>query len=293
MLSIKNIILILLLGVCIFLLIKMYSHTSQLIDNTKIFIVENIEEQFDEINEKIEAFEENLDNKLNLFGKKINEMYSVHNKITKLNEIAKMNGQNILNQLNQYDENSEAGVDEEVDKNCVYNSLENMDYSPQKNDKVLHNNNCFVKIKDNNVKDLFYMSPLKSSKTSKTSKTSNAKSNKESNKESNDESISSKSTSQSKNSLVLELENNYFKTNLDNSPKSKDIQRILDDTSNAFSRNNSFNDLLNINKNKVYSENVSEYISENNEEIEINDPPIVLVPDVINNLRNKKVIEIN
>ena len=74
MLSIKNIILILLLGVCIFLLIKMYSHTSQLIDNTKIFIVENIEEQFDEINEKIEAFEENLDNKLNLFGKKINEM---------------------------------------------------------------------------------------------------------------------------------------------------------------------------------------------------------------------------
>ena len=32
---------------------------------------------------------------------------------------------------------------------------------------------------------------------------------------------------------------------------------------------------------------------DNNEEIEINDPPIVLVPDVINNLMNKKVIEIN
>jgi hypothetical protein len=281
MLSIKNIILILLLGVCIFLIIKMYSHTSQLIDNTKNFIAENIEEQFDDINEKIQAFEENLDNKFNIFGKKINEIYSAHNKINKLNEIAKMNGQNILNQLNQYDEDSNAGGDEEVDKNCVYNSLENMDFSPIKNDKTLQNNNCFVKMKDNNVKDLFYMSPQKSSKTS------NIKS------KNNSDTVSSKSTTQSKNSLVLELENNYFKTNLDNSPKSKDIQKILDDTSNAFSRHGSFNDLLNINKNKVYSENVSEYNSENNEEIEINDPPIVLVPDIINNLMNKKVIEIN
>jgi len=279
MLSIKNIILVVLLGVCIFLLLKMYSHTSQLIDNAKNFITENLEEQFEEINEKFQAFEENLDTKLNVFGKKINEIYSVHNKITKLNEIAKMNGQNILNQLNQYDEDTDAGVDEEVDKNCVYNSLENMDYSPQKNDKTLPNNTCFVKMKDNNVKDLFYMSPQKSSKTSTVKL--------------NQDSVSSKSTTQSKNSLVLELENNYFKTNLDNSPRSKDIKKILDDTSNAFSRHGSFNDLLNINKNKIYSQNVSENVSENNDEIEINDPPIVLVPDVINNLMNKKVIEIN
>ena len=282
MLSIKNIILIVLLGVCIFLIIKMYSHTSSLIENTKNFIAENIEEQFEEINDKIQAFEENLDTKLNVFGKKINEMYSVQNKFTKLNEIAKMNGQNILNQLNQYDENSENSENhDEGDKNCVYNSLENMDYSPQKNDKTLKNNTCFVKVKDNTVKDLFYMSPQKSSKTSPIKFNKN-----------NNDSTSSKSTTQSKNSLVLELENNYFKTNLDNSPKSKDIQRILDDTSNAFSRHGSFNDLLNI-KNKIFSENVSEDISDNNEEIEINDPPIVLVPDVINNLMNKKVIEIN
>jgi hypothetical protein len=286
MLSIKNIILVLLLGVCIFLLFKMYSHTSQLIDNAKNFITENLEEQFEEINEKFQAFEENLDSKFNVFGKKINEIYSTHNKINKLNEIAKMNGQNILNQLNQYDENSNITVDEEADKNCVYNSLENMEYSPKKNDNIAKNNNCFVKIKDNNVKDLFYMSPLKSSKSSKTSIDKSKK-----------DSVSSKSTTQSKNSLVLELENNYFKTNLDNSPRSKDIQKILDDTSNAFSRHSSFNDLLNINKNKIYSENVSENISENvsenNDEIEINDPPIFLVPDVINNLMNKKVIEIN
>ena len=282
MLSIKNIILIVLLGVCIFLIIKMYSHTSSLIESTKNFIAENIEEQFEEINDKIQAFEENLDTKLNVFGKKINEMYSVQNKFTKLNEIAKMNGQNILNQLNQYDENSENSENhDEGDKNCVYNSLENMDYSPQKNDKTLKNNTCFVKVKDNTVKDLFYMSPQKSSKTSPVKFNKN-----------NNDSISSKSTTQSKNSLVLELENNYFKTNLDNSPKSKDIQRILDDTSNAFSRHGSFNDLLNI-KNKIFSENVSEDISDNNEEIEINDPPIILVPDVINNLMNKKIIEIN
>ena len=258
MLSIKNIILIVLLGVCIFLIIKMYSHTSSLIENTKNFIAENIEEQFEEINDKIQAFEENLDTKLNVFGKKINEMYSVQNKFTKLNEIAKMNGQNILNQLNQYDENSENSENhDEGDKNCVYNSLENMDYSPQKNDKTLKNNTCFVKVKDNTVKDLFYMSPQKSSKTSPIKFNKN-----------NNDSTSSKSTTQSKNSLVLELENNYFKTNLDNSPKSKDIQRILDDTSNAFSRHGSFNDLLNI-KNKIFSENVSEDISDNNEEIEI------------------------
>ena len=282
MLSIKNIILIVLLGVCIFLIIKMYSHTSSLIESTKNFIAENIEEQFEEINDKIQAFEENLDTKLNVFGKKINEMYSVQNKFTKLNEIAKMNGQNILNQLNQYDENSENSENhDEGDKNCVYNSLENMDYSPQKNDKTLKNNTCFVKVKDNTVKDLFYMSPQKSSKTSPIKFNKN-----------NNDSTSSKSTTQSKNSLVLELENNYFKTNLDNSPKSKDIQRILDDTSNAFSRHGSFNDLLNI-KNKIFSENVSEDISDNNEEIEINDPPIILVPDVINNLMNKKIIEIN
>lgn len=260
----------------------MYSHTSSLIESTKNFIAENIEEQFEEINDKIQAFEDNLDTKLNIFGKKINEMYSVQNKITKLNEIAKMNGQNILNQLNQYDENSENSENhDEGDKNCVYNSLENMDYSPQKNDKTLKNNTCFVKVKDNTVKDLFYMSPQKSSKTSPIKFNKN-----------NNDSISSKSTTQSKNSLVLELENNYFKTNLDNSPKSKDIQKILDDTSNAFSRHGSFNDLLNI-KNKVFSENVSEDISDNNEEIEINDPPIILVPDVINNLMNKKIIEIN
>ena len=71
MLSIKNIILVLLLGVCIFLLFKMYSHTSQLIDNAKNFITENLEEQFEEINEKFQAFEENLDSKFNVFGKKI------------------------------------------------------------------------------------------------------------------------------------------------------------------------------------------------------------------------------
>jgi len=259
MLSIKNIILVLLLGVCIFLLFKMYSHTSQLIGDAKNFIAENLEEQFDELNDKFQTFEENLDSKLNVFGKKINEIYSAHNKISKLNEIAKMNGQNILNQLNQYDENSDIGVDEEADKNCVYNSLENMDYSPQKNDKSAQNNTCFVKMKDNNVKDLFYMSPNKSSKTSVD----------KSKKDSMSSKSNSKSTTQSKNSLVLELENNYFKTNLDNSPRSKDIQKILDDTSNAFSRHGSFNDLLNINKNKLYSQNVSENVSDNNDEIKL------------------------
>ena len=106
-----------------------------------------------------------------------------------------------------------------------------------------------------------------------------------------------KSSSQSKNSLVLEISNNYFKTNLDNnSPKSKDLKKILDDTSNAISRNNSFNDLLNLNKNKLYSENITENEdnedNENNDNIEINDPPIMLIPEAMNKFMNKKVIEL-
>jgi hypothetical protein len=286
MLELRNIILIILLGVCIYLLIKMYSHTTFLIDNAKGYIIENLEEQFDDINEKFQSFEENLDNKLNIFGKKINDIYSVQNKLNKFNEINKMNNQNILHHINQYEEE----LDEvELEKNCVYNSLENMEYSPQKEINKNNTNSCFVKIKENNnIKDLFYMSPKKSSNTSINNK-------------SNDKELSStssiksggKSSSQSKKSLVLEITNNYFKTNMDsNSPKSKDVRKILDDTSNALSRNNSFNDLLNLNKHKLYSENVSDNEQYENDDIEINDPPIMLIPDAINNYMNKKVIEL-
>ena len=74
MLELRNIILIILLGVCIYLLIKMYSHTTFLIDNAKGYIIENLEEQFDDINEKFQSFEDNLENKLNVFGKKINDI---------------------------------------------------------------------------------------------------------------------------------------------------------------------------------------------------------------------------
>lgn len=283
MLELKNIILIILLGICIYLLIKMYSHTTFIIDNAKGYIIENLEEQFDDINDKIQSFEDKLDNKLNIFGKKINDIYSVQNKLNKFNEINKMNNQNILHQINQYEEELD-----DVDKNCIYNSIENMDYSPQ---KEINKNNCFVKIKENNnnVKDLFYMSPKKSSIS-----TVNSKSNH--NDLSSTSSIKSggKSSSQSKNSLVLEISNNYFKTNIDNnSPKSKDIRKILDDTSNAISRNNSFNDLLNLNKNKLYSENITENEEyEDNEHIEINDPPIMLIPEAMNKFMNKKVIEL-
>jgi len=286
MLELKNIILIILLGICIYLLIKMYSHTTFIIDNAKENIIENMEEQFDDLNEKIQSFEENLENKLNIFGKKINDIYSVQNKLNKYNEINKMNNQNILHQINQYEE--ELDDIENADKNCIYNSIENLEYSPQ---KEINKNNYFVKLKEknNDVKDLFYMSPKKSSSSSVKNK-------------SNDKDLSStssiksveKSSSQSKNSLVLEISNNYFKTNLDNnSPKSKDLKKILDDTSNAISRNNSFTDLLNLNKNKLYSENISEEDNDDNiENIEINDPPIMLIPEAMNKIMNNKVIEL-
>lgn len=286
MLELKNIILIILLGICIYLLIKMYSHTTFIIDNAKGYIIENMEEQFDDLNEKIQSFEENLENKLNTFGKKINDIYSVQNKLNKYNEINKMNNQNILHQINQYEE--ELDDIENADKNCIYNSIENLEYSPQ---KEINKNNCFVKIKEknNNVKDLFYMSPKKSSSSS----VENKSNEKDLSSTSSIKSVE-KSSSQSKNSLVLEISNNYFKTNIDNtSPKSKDIKKILDDTSNAISRNNSFTDLLNLNKNKLYSENISEEDNDDNiENIEINDPPIMLIPEAMNKIMNNKVIEL-
>ncbi len=286
MLELKNIILIILLGICIYLLIKMYSHTTFIIDNAKGYIIENMEEQFDDLNEKIQSFEENLENKLNTFGKKINDIYSVQNKLNKYNEINKMNNQNILHQINQYEE--ELDDIENADKNCIYNSIENLDYSPQ---KEINKNNCFVKLKEknNDVKDLFYMSPKKSSSSS----VENKSNEKDLSSTSSIKSVE-KSSSQSKNSLVLEISNNYFKTNLDNnSPKSKDIKKILDDTSNAISRNNSFTDLLNLNKNKLYSENISEEDNDDNiENIEINDPPIMLIPEAMNKIMNNKVIEL-
>ncbi len=286
MLELKNIILIILLGICIYLLIKMYSHTTFIIDNAKGYIIENMEEQFDDLNEKIQSFEENLENKLNTFGKKINDIYSVQNKLNKYNEINKMNNQNILHQINQYEE--ELDDIENADKNCIYNSIENLEYSPQ---KEINKNNCFVKLKEknNDVKDLFYMSPKKSSSSS----VENKSNEKDLSSTSSIKSVE-KSSSQSKNSLVLEISNNYFKTNLDNnSPKSKDIKKILDDTSNAISRNNSFTDLLNLNKNKLYSENISEEDNDDNiENIEINDPPIMLIPEAMNKIMNNKVIEL-
>ncbi len=264
----------------------MYSHTTFIIDNAKGYIIENMEEQFDDLNEKIQSFEENLENKLNTFGKKINDIYSVQNKLNKYNEINKMNNQNILHQINQYEE--ELDDIENADKNCIYNSIENLEYSPQ---KEINKNNCFVKLKEknNDVKDLFYMSPKKSSSSS----VENKSNEKDLSSTSSIKSVE-KSSSQSKNSLVLEISNNYFKTNLDNnSPKSKDIKKILDDTSNAISRNNSFTDLLNLNKNKLYSENISEEDNDDNiENIEINDPPIMLIPEAMNKIMNNKVIEL-
>ena len=60
----------------------------------------------------------------------------------------------------------------------------------------------------------------------------------------------------------------------------------------AFQLSKIFNDLLNLNKHKLYSENVSDNEQYENDDIEINDPPIMLIPDAINNFMNKKVIEL-
>ena len=156
MFDLKTILLIILICVCIYLIYKLYSHNSFILNKASETIMDNMDDQFEELNEKLVVFEELFTSKINECNKKVNDLYSMQNKV---NEITKMNNQSILHQINQYDE------EEELDKNnVIYNSVEASTTQPlHTNNKDLERSkNCFIKINDakNQEKDkeMFYMS---------------------------------------------------------------------------------------------------------------------------------------
>ena len=153
MFDLKYVLLIILLGVSIYLVYNLYSSNSRQLDRFKENIVDEIEVNLDDINEKLDNLYELVDSKITVCNNKIKDLYSLQNK---MNEITKMNNQSIINQINQYDD---AGDElDDLEKNPVFNSLEN---SAGPNS---HKNTCFIKlndVKNNDVKnkDTFYMSP--------------------------------------------------------------------------------------------------------------------------------------
>ena len=209
MYNIQYLLIIILLGIIIFLIYRLFSYNADKIDKLKENINENINIEFDDINEKLCNIEELIEKKFNDSNKKIKELYSLQNK---MNEVNIMNNQSILNQINQYDENVE-NIVENIDenKNHIFNSAENSSINKQNLNK-----DFFIKIHPND-KENFYMSShsnnnnLNSNKISQNNiftytditsneytksslKLPNSKSNSKSNTESNSESNSESET---------------------------------------------------------------------------------------------------
>lgn len=289
MIKLKIILLLILLCVSIYLTYKLYSYNSYILNKSANTIIENIDDQFEEINEKLEMIEDLINKKLENCNNKINELYSNQHKV---NEIAKMNNQTIINQINQYDEENNEDNDEENKNNVVYNSIETS-ITPENNVKN-KNDNCFVKLNDveNKDKDMFYMSSFKKEKLSKTSdlQSSNSKSSK-SNSSSKSSSKSSSENS-SNNSTVLEINGDFIKSfNIHKlSPKYVDAIKILNTNTNII-KNNSNNKLHDLEK--YTNDNNVETTSSDNI-ILMNDPPLLLA-DLLKksyNINVNKIIEL-
>jgi len=331
MVEIRYLLLIILLGICIYLIYNLYSYQSKNIDKLKEYITETIEIECEQINDKIDNIEQIIDKKINECNKKIKDLCSLQNKI---NEVNKMNGQSIINQYNQFDDGFEDNIDNDEIKNQIFNSTDNQPI-----------NNCFIKINQikgvNDDKDMFYMSPVnnqsfdkqnnknsnnntdtsklssKSTKSTKSSKQSSKQFSKQSNKQFNSTTSKDSKKSDSKksdsNSTVLEISGDFFKSNyINNNQPVSNIFNILNKSS-SFIKNN-LHKVDNTSNNSTLS-NVKDYIINNKENIEdkninnendsnnssnnssnneilfTNDPP--LIPNIFINKFNNKVVEIN
>ena len=152
MFELKTIILILLLAVIAYQVYKLYSYNYKIINISQTKITNMVEEQCEEIMNRIQLMEENMDIKLSEYNKKINDIYN------KTTEINKMNNQTIINQYNQIEENIEDNQNKN-NNNFIYNSTE---------EPIIKENfsreptNLFIKNINTNNKD-FFMSSNKSS----------------------------------------------------------------------------------------------------------------------------------
>ena len=140
----------------------MYSFNSHIISKSAENIIDNMDDKFDEVDEKfseidnkLQSIEDLINVRLEICYKKVNDIYSLQNKV---NEITKMNNQSIIHQINQYDEEIE---DVDINKHGnMYNSLETSMSPQSKTDKL--NNKCFIKHTNakNQDREMFYMSSI-------------------------------------------------------------------------------------------------------------------------------------
>ena len=165
MFEVRYLLLIILLGICVYLIYNLYSYQTKHLDKLKDNIIETIELECEELNDKIENIEKIVDKKITDCNKKIKDLYSLQNKI---NVVTKMNGQSIINQYNQYDDVFEENIDADLNdefKNQIFNSAHS-------NQVVNSANNCFIKINQikNDEKEMFYMSPVENTSNNKKNK---------------------------------------------------------------------------------------------------------------------------
>lgn len=115
---------------------------------------EDLDEKFEEIDNKLQSIEDLINVRLEICYKKVNDIYSLQNKV---NEITKMNNQSIIHQINQYDEEIE---DADVNRHNIYNSLETSMSPQSKMDEL--NKKCFRKHANakNQDREMFYMSSI-------------------------------------------------------------------------------------------------------------------------------------
>ncbi|AYV80101.1 MAG: hypothetical protein Gaeavirus9_11 [Gaeavirus sp.] len=114
----------------------------------------DMEDRFDDLEEKFTLME-NLNEKLLLCTKRVTDLCSMQGKA---NEIAKMNNQSVIHQINQYEEEIS---DIEHKNNAMYNSVETAEPNGcHASDQPGQNNRCFVKLNETSGKDkeMFYMS---------------------------------------------------------------------------------------------------------------------------------------
>lgn len=255
MFEIRILLIIILLGVSLYYIYKMYSYNAYILDKSTRNIIDNIDDKYEDLDDKIsdidiklQSIENLLNVKLEFCYKRVNDIYSIQNKI---NEINKMNNQSINRQFNQYDEEIEDF--DNGNKQQICNSLETS-ISPQSKFDNL-NNKCFIKHNNKNQeKEMFYMSSMNkhelySKNNDSTTSSSEIKNKTKSsiindsveNNSSTTKSNTSKTSSSKNSGHIKEMNNdnengNIFE-NLYKSKKKQNIHIVKDDLSLENERN--------------------------------------------------------
>lgn len=246
--------LVILLSIGIYLVFNLYAHNTKQIEKLTLNLNESIEIEcenitdaieikideikeklnIDDLHKKIVNIEELINTKLSDCNNKINELFSLQNKI---NEVTKMNNQSIINQFDQFDGDTE-------DKDQNFNSIDN---SPTQNQLK---SDCFIKLSQikNPEKNnrMFYMSPENNNNTSQelesiSEKIPIKKTMSIDNDKYNNNIPICNYNNESENNIVLEITGDFIKTNCmaNNNSKANNVFRILNESSNII-KNNSF-----------------------------------------------------